>query len=76
MEGEFLEMMMTANNNKNQRIPLYLFLLSDCLIFCRPQKKRTIPPRYKFLKIEKLYTVEVNEEETMPNVFQVATTTR
>eukprot|EP01114_Cavostelium_apophysatum_P024840 TRINITY_DN988_c0_g1_i3.p1 TRINITY_DN988_c0_g1~~TRINITY_DN988_c0_g1_i3.p1 ORF type:complete len:3117 (+),score=1304.77 TRINITY_DN988_c0_g1_i3:73-9423(+) len=67
-EGEFIEVM----SNK-QRIPLYLFLFNDILLFCRPQKKKTDPPKYKYGKVEKLWRMSIRDVDDV--TLEITTTT-
>eukprot|EP01119_Soliformovum_irregulare_P013865 TRINITY_DN3727_c2_g1_i7.p1 TRINITY_DN3727_c2_g1~~TRINITY_DN3727_c2_g1_i7.p1 ORF type:complete len:1665 (-),score=740.24 TRINITY_DN3727_c2_g1_i7:2131-7125(-) len=64
-------------NSKN-KIPLYIFLFTDIIIFTRPQKKRTIPPRFRFLQKENLYSIDVSDVEdgAFPNMLEITTTSK
>jgi hypothetical protein len=47
---------------------------SDLLVFARPQKKKTDPPKYKSLKAEKLFSITVKDIDEF--TFEISTTTR
>ena len=55
-EGEMMEY-----SAKGNQIPIHLFLFNDTLLFVRPQKKKTIPPRYKYLRLHRLHNMIVKD---------------
>jgi ribosomal protein L30/L7E len=66
-EGELME-----HSAKGSQVPIHIFLFNDTLLFARPQRKKTIPPKYKYLRLHRLNDMVV--KDNLPNTSEYNST--